>query len=137
VFRKYKNRKENMKFETNTNSAGAILDYMPTIMRDDMIKDLVIIPEHEDTKHHGGVKFVLHANGKSATWEIIHNFNDYFDIKCVDNNDGRVVQDKDIDANVLITAFTDILDGHFESIVSIVKEELSENDKAFFDEGQL
>ena len=117
-----------MQFETNTSSAGAILDYMPQLMRDEMISDLVIMPEHEDTKHHGGVRFRLQSNNKDANWEIIHNFNDYFDITLTDET-GTVIQDRDIHAGTLINAFVDILDNHFDSIANAVNDDISESEE--------
>jgi len=102
-----------MEFETNTSSAGAILDYMPKLMKDNMISELIIFPEHEHTKHHGGIEFRLQASGKDTIWKIIHNFSDYFDITFTDET-GTLINDKDIDAETLIGAFEEIIIDDFK-----------------------
>ena len=76
-----------MKTKSNTYSAGAIMDYLPKFIHN-VMEDLTILPQHEDTKHRGGVTFILTVNNVSIRYKIIHNFGDLFDIYAT-NIDGE------------------------------------------------
>ena len=76
-----------MKTESNTYSAGAIMDYLPKFIHN-VMEDLTILPEHEDTKYRGGVTFILTVNNVSVRYKVIHNFSDLFDIYAT-NIDGE------------------------------------------------
>ena len=59
----------------NTYAAGAIRDYMPAPFHtSNLVTDEVIHPEHEDSKHRGGLTFTLSLNNTVAVWKVMLNY---------------------------------------------------------------
>tara|TARA_B100000214_G_C23968402_1_gene628885 strand:+ start:2037 stop:2396 length:360 start_codon:yes stop_codon:yes gene_type:complete len=78
-----------LKTETNTYSAGAILDYLPEITRN-RITNLVIHPQHDDTPNRGGVSFELEMLGVNIGYYVVHNWKDLFDMHAINlDNDEK------------------------------------------------
>ena len=82
-----------MKTETNTYSAGAIMDYLPKFIHN-VMEDLTILPEQEDTKHRGGVTFILTVNNVPLQYNVIHNFGDLFDVYAYNPQTGQLVEER-------------------------------------------
>ncbi len=86
--------------EVNTYSAGSITDLMPQGMYE-MLDNVMILTNNPTgerlQEYHGGMEFDITINNRTLHWKIIHNFNDYFDLTLIpeDNNgqiDGRLSQ---------------------------------------------
>ena len=71
-----------MKTNSNTYSAGAILDNIPEYTREKLL-NLIIHPQHEDTNHRGGVTFDLDYMGVVCRYKVIHTWADLFDLETV------------------------------------------------------
>jgi len=80
-----------MKTQSNTYSAGAIMDYLPDFIKN-IMEDLIIYPEHEDTKHRGGISFILTVNDVPLQYNVIHNFEDLFDVYAYNPQTGQLVE---------------------------------------------
>jgi len=87
-------RRKKLKTESNTYSAGAILDYIPETTRN-RITNVVIHPQHDDTPHRGGVSFQLEMLGVNIGYKIVHNWGDLFDMHAInlDNNEEQTLND--------------------------------------------
>tara|TARA_R100001530_G_C4253621_1_gene138551 strand:+ start:237 stop:611 length:375 start_codon:yes stop_codon:yes gene_type:complete len=65
----------------NTYVAGMIKEYMPAPFHAmNLVTDEIIHPEHEDSKHRGGLTFTLSLNDTVAVWKVMLNYGDLFDI---------------------------------------------------------
>ena len=82
-----------MKTQSNTYSAGAIMDYLPDFIKN-VMEDLTIYPEHEDTEHRGGISFILTVNDVSLRYKVIHNFGDLFDVYAYNPETGQLVEER-------------------------------------------
>ena len=82
-----------METKSNTYSAGAILDYLPDFIKN-VMEDLTIYPEHEDTKHRGGISFILTVNNVPLQYKVIHNFGDLFDVYAYNPETGQLAEQR-------------------------------------------
>ena len=108
-----------MKTQSNTYSAGAILDYLPKFVIENM-EDLTIYPEHEDTEHRGGISFILTLNNVSIKYKVIHNFMDLFDMYVIDPKTGDILDDR-----------MDVYAGDFMNMWEVAIEEFNDTYEAF------
>ena len=94
------------------------MDYLPKFIHN-VMEDLTILPEHEDTKHRGGVTFILTVNNVSIRYKIIHNFGDLFDIYAT-NTDGEY---EVIETDLFFGEFIDIWNLWVENFGQYFEEE--------------
>tara|TARA_B100000214_G_scaffold370595_1_gene345508 strand:+ start:3935 stop:4312 length:378 start_codon:yes stop_codon:yes gene_type:complete len=121
-----------MKTESNTYSAGAIIDYIPEYTRLQM-EDVVIHPQHDDTNHRGGVSFTLNYMNMPTRYTVIHTWKDLFDLTMVSLETGEKVTDTDLFAGDFINQMEMLEVAHVEYMANVtegwLKEELIEEVK--------
>ena len=109
--------------EVNTYSAGSITDLMPQGMYE-MLDNVMILTNNPTgeriQEYHGGMEFDITINNRTLHWKVIHNFNDYFDLTLIpeDNNgqiDSRLSQvEKDIGNGDLKNVFDTLWNDYVE-----------------------
>tara|TARA_R100000152_G_C6781663_1_gene216709 strand:- start:1276 stop:1668 length:393 start_codon:yes stop_codon:yes gene_type:complete len=103
----YKRRLFVLRTETNTYSAGAILDYLPKFTRN-RITNIVVHPQHDDTPHRGGVSFELDMLGVNMGYKVIHNWGDLFDMHAINLDNQEEESVNDIFAGDFIATFEEL-----------------------------
>ena len=68
-------RKENMKEYIDTNTAGDILEYIPSFVKRHAMSNVVIKTSGPENQR-GGVEFDITIDGISLRWKVIHNWKD-------------------------------------------------------------
>ena len=107
-----------MKEYIDTNSAGSILEYIPSfVKRHAMSKVVIKTPGPENQR--GGVEFDITIDGISLRWEVIHNWADLFTVTYMkpegpedfysSSGDGEELPfTEEMDAPTFISCFVDL-----------------------------
>ena len=117
-----------MKNMVTSYSAGSIIDLMPSGMYEELIDNVVILTNNptgeRHQEFHGGIEFDITINDRTLHWKVIHNFNDFFDLTLIpEDNNGQVVDrlsqiEEDIGngdlKNVFDTLWKDYVDFHMQ-----------------------
>ena len=94
---------------TTTYSSGAILDCIPNIVKNHAISDLVIKTPGEINQR-GGVHFTLSLDGFDLQYEILHTWDDLFQLTYSspdEMHEGATVTEK-LHRSAMISMFDDI-----------------------------
>ena len=115
-----------MKTETNTYSAGAILDCIPEYTRK-QIQNIIIHPQHDDTNHRGGVTFDLDYIGVVCRYKITHTWADLFDLEIVSLETGEKLTDNGLYAGDFINYMRVLESAQIEYMTDLNENWLMEN----------
>ena len=114
-----------LKTESNTYSAGAILDYIPEYTREQLM-DLVIHPQHDDTNHRGGVTFNLDYMGVVCNYKVTHTWADLFDLEITSLETGEKLKDNGLYAGDFINYMNVLESAHIEFMTDLNKNWLKD-----------
>ena len=115
-----------MKTNSNTYSAGAILDNIPEYTREKLL-NLIIHPQHEDTNHRGGVTFDLDYMVVVCRYKVIHTWADLFDLEIVSLETGEIVTDNGLYAGDFMNYMNVLESAQIEYMTDLNKDWLKQN----------
>ena len=76
-----------MEDEITSYSAGAIMDYIPSMLQKYAVSDIVVHPGPNKENERGGVSFTVTVNDIGLRWKVIHNWGDLFTVLYTSPND--------------------------------------------------